>query len=957
MASWLQQRLKEAEGLLQAVDQTAKGVKSTAGAALEGSTDARDAHHAPPIPRSVRKEVPERENLGVRRPLRVSPATSASGRVSPSTRGRAGGPPGPQAGPSSRAVEAREETGTSPDASGSPVEQVSHPTSVEMTWEQLSQQSDGDSSVRPGVQLDPPNLSEGGEGVGESPDAASAGVPGVTEEPDSSEDSRSAERVLRSMGEEADPWGGPAPALGHLVGAESDTAAPTPHPRLDRPPFAADAATEEDERAPPLLPGSTGQGQEGLDDAEPRPDIRQVASDAREAHDSVRDVAEPDGFADAHHTPRLGGSVGAGMAAVGKVGGAESSGDLQQPTEAVPLAPGEEAAAASTAQAAAGGDEGDPVPGPRAGMPSTLGAETSAFEEGDSRDAQDELGTAPLEEQPDPGVSGGAEDEPGQAGSGTGDTSEAPATDGVIPSEEAGQDVAVAMAAAATTLAPASAPTGMPPAATPVDAPAPTAATALPAAPTALPAASSSGTPNPAPQQAQAREARLVRMVEQLKARLEAARSENEQLEELLARADASASGRGGEVARLEDELAALAAAKVSAEAGLQRRLVAAEADAERLRGELALAATRQEAAEATLGALRAEAARTAAEREAGEASLLASLRAEVESVEGALDEERAAHAASRRAAAQREAAQDARMEEAAAGLSALQRRAEQRGQRVGELEERCAALEAELEGAEARGAALEARLAARGDPGEGEDGERAAEALGSRVAELEAELASATAAAEAAEAARAEATADAAHVRAELAGARQALAESRHADVVDYQRRAREATELLFAKQAQLERASADRAALQLALERETANARAAAAEARRRHGGGGGLGGDRGPGGPLSPGLAAEDVVPLDSLRSYRRLAENQRVGRAVKTGAEYLDAGAREAVRILRTYPAGRLVVLAYLLFVHVMMYLLLHRLQRRAFEGGGRTGLSVAALRAHRDEIGT
>lgn len=37
MASWLQQRLKEAEGLLQAVDQTAKGVKSTAGAALEGT--------------------------------------------------------------------------------------------------------------------------------------------------------------------------------------------------------------------------------------------------------------------------------------------------------------------------------------------------------------------------------------------------------------------------------------------------------------------------------------------------------------------------------------------------------------------------------------------------------------------------------------------------------------------------------------------------------------------------------------------------------------------------------------------------------------------------------------------------------------------------------------------------------------------------------------------------------
>lgn len=64
----------------------------------------------------------------------------------------------------------------------------------------------------------------------------------------------------------------------------------------------------------------------------------------------------------------------------------------------------------------------------------------------------------------------------------------------------------------------------------------------------------------------------------------------------------------------------------------------------------------------------------------------------------------------------------------------------------------------------------------------------------------------------------------------------------------------------------------------------------------------------------------------------------------------------------VRILRNYPAGRLVVAAYLLFVHLMIYALMHRLQRRVFEagGGGRTlaAHDLASLAAsHRDQIGT
>lgn len=77
---------------------------------------------------------------------------------------------------------------------------------------------------------------------------------------------------------------------------------------------------------------------------------------------------------------------------------------------------------------------------------------------------------------------------------------------------------------------------------------------------------------------------------------------------------------------------------------------------------------------------------------------------------------------------------------------------------------------------------------------------------------------------------------------------------------------------------------------------------------------------------------------MVPLDALGgAYHRLASHRRVGRAVRAGARAVDVGAGELVRVLRLYPLGRLLVLAYLLGLHAMVYALLHRLQGRAFAG--------------------
>lgn len=63
-----------------------------------------------------------------------------------------------------------------------------------------------------------------------------------------------------------------------------------------------------------------------------------------------------------------------------------------------------------------------------------------------------------------------------------------------------------------------------------------------------------------------------------LSASLHASLPENQQLEEMLSRADAQAAGGTGEISRLEDELAKAQAARISAEAATAQALAAKSA-------------------------------------------------------------------------------------------------------------------------------------------------------------------------------------------------------------------------------------------------------------------------------------------------------------------------------------------------------------------------------------------
>lgn len=418
---------------------------------------------------------------------------------------------------------------------------------------------------------------------------------------------------------------------------------------------------------------------------------------------------------------------------------------------------------------------------------------------------------------------------------------------------------------------------------------------------------------------------RLSRLVQGLKQKLERLQGENVQLEEMLAAADAAHRGGSGEISRLEDELAREQAARISLEAALSSAINAKESEVVSLRQQLEAATTRAATLADALAAKEAERAAADAERTVSESQLIATLRKEVEVAEATLEEERKAHAAARRASAAREHELDATVADAAASLAEMQRMVDERTSKAAVAEERCRELEHEVETLSQRVLAAETR-AETANPG-ATSGTSDTSSAAQRVQELEATLQEVRRAQAAAQDAAASASEECTRLRAEVETLRRQLAEAaRSSDSAELRKRLQEATDALYAKQAQLERAAADRAATQLQLERQmsavsvdTLKRRTAAVDRM------------------LSGAEDGYGIVPMDSLGdAYTRLANAPgHLGHAVKAGANFLDSTASQAVRILRHYPLGRLAAFCYIIGMHFFIYLLLHRLQRHAF----------------------
>ncbi|KAK9832277.1 hypothetical protein WJX74_005187 [Apatococcus lobatus] len=378
------------------------------------------------------------------------------------------------------------------------------------------------------------------------------------------------------------------------------------------------------------------------------------------------------------------------------------------------------------------------------------------------------------------------------------------------------------------------------------------------------------------------REAKLAKLVDTLKGRLEALRGENKQLEELLLAADNRASGEAEDVQLLKSRLKQAEAARAAAEADTGQAAASWDAEAAGLRKAAAAAESQAREAEALLTEAEQRNEALLQDRLASEDQMLRALREQVSIIEQHLEAERSAHTSTRRAFQERERQLEASAAEAAGELTPSPSRA------GGASPAAVAKLEQEVQ----RQRSL-ARQASQ------QSSQHEAAALAAQQ--------------------------DAQYLQQEVLGLRQQLAQAD--DSSQLQNQVAEVTELLWMKQTQLEQLAGEKAALQLSLERALHSAREDAERIKRRS--------KSERSAPAYP--AVDDVVvPMDALGdTYFRLANHDRVGRAVRVSAQWLDTFSASAMRFLRQYPLGRLLVFLYAIFVHLFIWLLIIRLQHRAF----------------------
>ncbi|MEW5299563.1 MAG: hypothetical protein WDW36_002566 [Sanguina aurantia] len=431
------------------------------------------------------------------------------------------------------------------------------------------------------------------------------------------------------------------------------------------------------------------------------------------------------------------------------------------------------------------------------------------------------------------------------------------------------------------------------------------------------------------------------RTVQLLRGRLGEAKDENQQLEGLLRAAEAKVQREQAGCRQLQQEMTTLGSAKSFAEATLQAQLAAAS-DAVRVARERGEEGQRQlHRQELRVGELEEANRQLQRRKEDLEGGMLDALQQQLLESEGRLEAEHRAHARTKSASAVREQQLERAVEDSGDGLAGLQRAVEEAGRRNRGTEQQLALLAAErneltaqlglLTAAAAGGGNSSAALSSGGQQQRGGEGSAQPVAMDA----LRSELHQQRKAAGAAERARAAADSCAAELRGQVLRMQEAAAALKDTSPLEAQLRG--ASEMLVMKQAQIERLAGDKAAATIRLERdlsaaqqEAAAARVAAAAAAARLGSV-----EEGYAGFTSGGRggALSDMVPMDALgESYERLARSGELGKVVRYTARMLDSSAATASMVLRRYPAGRLAIFLYILFIHVYVYFLTGYLQR-------------------------
>ena len=422
------------------------------------------------------------------------------------------------------------------------------------------------------------------------------------------------------------------------------------------------------------------------------------------------------------------------------------------------------------------------------------------------------------------------------------------------------------------------------------------------------------GPTKPAQESSHERITRLTKLVDGFRKKVDRLQLENSQLEEFTTKIEATNNKYSEEIATLRGSMDQLLKSK---EASEERAALSDNKVVDLEKGTRDLKERIQELEQA-LRLKEKESINASAERNASETHIISSLRKDVEAAENLLEEERKAHAASRRSFASREQQLESSMAEAAASMAEAQKKVDSLSHKLSEAYDRSTMLETEIDRLSQQ-LAIEKTKSRNSDNNNGETSQ-----VRDRLKEIEEELSDTIRDRESAKIALKSASDDIARLQAENDDLRRRIAKSENSDVTNIKYRLQEVTDALYLKQSQIEQLTAENGVLQMQLDRQSTSSRADTLRRRA-------AAVDKVFNGPDD----YENLVPITSLGAgYDRLANAPgHLGGAVQAGAKFLDSTASHAVILIRRYPLWRLGFFFYLIGTHLFIYVLLHRLQHQ------------------------
>lgn len=414
----------------------------------------------------------------------------------------------------------------------------------------------------------------------------------------------------------------------------------------------------------------------------------------------------------------------------------------------------------------------------------------------------------------------------------------------------------------------------------------------------------------------QSKEARLARVCAGLSSRLQEIKAENAQLEELLTAEQELTKSYEASIRQLQKDLSASKTEVTKVESNMVEALAAKNTEIEALVS--AMDALKNQAAlnEGKVSSLQADMESIMRNRELAETRMMQALREELATTERRAEEERSAHNATKMAAMERERELEHRAVDASTALVRIQRIADERTAKVAELEQKvalleveCTSLNQELQDMEAR-----ARRGQKKSPDEpnqviqiqawqdevdrARQGQRDAE---EKLSSMEAEMQK---------------------VRVEMAAMKRDAEHYSRQEHTELEKRYRELTDLLYYKQTQLETMASEKAAAEFQLEKEVKRLQEAQVEVEK----------SRVPRRPSTTWEEDSEIKTLEPLPLYHQHMATART--QLQNAVKLLDSGAVRATRFLWRYPIARILLLFYLIFVHLFMMYLIHRLQAQA-----------------------